>query len=204
MKSKLLGALIATVAILAASDASASVTIAIKTSGYGNATTASTNGMAWGVVISSTGAAFSGSTTSDLAAALEGFTIPALGNPTTPVQIGTTGYYFSRAVTDTSSSGPPTFTNGYMNTVNFNLGGAVGSGDPLGLLWFSEGTTTSGSHFGFQDLSYNTPSDGANVTSGFTASGTLGNLTIGAAPEPSRALLLGFGALGFMMRRRRK
>jgi len=183
----------------------ASVTIAIATSGWGNNTTASVNGMTWGFVVSSDGSAFNGTTTTTLSSALQGFSIPLTATPSNPVQIGSSIYYFVEAQLPTTNSGPPSFTNGFMNTDNFNLAGPVGSGDPLGLLWFAEGTTTSGSHYGFQNLNFNTPADGSNIIAGtVTSTPGLAAFTIGAAPEPGHSLLALLGVGTLVLRRRRK
>lgn len=192
-------------AIMTGSLAKASVTLTVGTAGWGNNTTTNVNGMTWGVLINSSGSSFDGNTISTLQSALQGFSIPALPTgASTPVQIGTTGFYFAEAQSLTSSSGPPTFTNGYMGTDQFNLTG-VSSGNAFGLLWFSEGTTTSGSHFGFQiPTGINTlPSDGSTITSGINTTPGLGSYTIGAAPEPSRVILAALG-LGFIFLRRRR
>ncbi len=93
------------------------------------------------------------------------------------------------------------------------------AGKSFGVLWFDNfaGTTlTSGTKYGFvTDASWIVPSvDGIYnfTTSPAGATDILlknapgaATLTVGvaAAPEPSRALLLGFGALGLMIRRRR-
>lgn len=187
-------------------EADASVTIKIGTSGWGNNTTASTNNMIWGLVVDSLSASFSGTAATDLSAALLNFVIPAVSTPSTPVQIGTSQYYFIEAQSLTSSSGPPTFANGFMNTDQFNFAGPVGSGDAAGLLWFAEGTTTSGSHFGFQNLSQVLPPDSSNITSGWGGTPGLASNTIGGTgpiPEPSRIMLLGLGSVGMFLRRRR-
>lgn len=194
--------LIGFLTLLGVAGSEGSIIIKIGTSGWGNSTTASTNGMFWGLVVNSTGATFSGAATTELSAALQGFVIPSVATPSNPVQIGTSDYYFVLAQTTTSASGPPTFTNGFMNTVNFNLSGPVGTGDAAGLLWFAEGTTTSGSHFGFQDLGQTVPADTANITTGWGGSPTLATTVVGV-PEPTKAVLAAFGAFGLLARRRR-
>lgn len=187
--------------LCAAGSAGASVTLKIGTSGWGNATTASTNNLIWGVVISSDASGFS---TSALSAALVNFSIPSVSSPANPQQIGSSVYYFARAQSLTSSSGPPSFTNGFMNTVQFNLNAPVNAGDNLGLIWFdTAGATAANSKYGFQDLAYLVPSEGSNITSGITSTPGLANLTITAVPEPSRMILLGFGLVGVFFRRRR-
>lgn len=183
-------------------DCRATVTIQPGSAGWGDSTTASVNGMTWGIVVNGAGATFAGTAVADLSVALEGFSIPAFSTPSTPLQIGASDYYFINAQTLTSNSGPPTFTNGFMNSVTFNLTGVVGTGDAAGLLWFAEGTTTAGSHFGFQDLGQLVPADGATITTGWGGTPSLANNVIGV-PEPSRLVFLAFGVLGIFLRRRR-
>ena len=179
----------------------ASVTYGIKTSGFGDSSTVS-NGLIWGLVVDSSSSTFSGTATADLAAALVGFSVPAIAATSTPTQIGSSDYYFIRSQADSSSSGPPTFASGFFNTVKFDLSSPVGTTDAVGLLWLGDGTTANGDSFGFQDIGNTLPGDGADITSGFTASGALASNVIGV-PEPSRAVLAGLGLLGLFFRRRR-
>jgi len=196
--------LVALIVLLTSGLTKASVTLTIGTSGWGNSTTTAVNGMTWGILVNTTGS-FNGSTVSTLESALQGFTIPSATAPSTPVQIGSTGLYFARAQSNTSNSGPPTFTNGYMGTSQFNLTG-VSSGNSFGLLWFPQGTTTTGSNFGFQvPTGINTlPSDGSTITSGINTVPGLGSNSIGVVPEPSRAILAAFGLGLIALRRRRR
>lgn len=184
--------------------ANASVTLTIGTSGWGNSTTTGANGMPWGILVNTSGA-FDGNTISTLQSALQGFTIPSTANPSTPVQIGSTGFYFAEAQSLTANGPPPTFSPGFMNTANFNYTG-LSSGNPFGVLWFSDAATTAGSHFGFQiPTGINTlPSDGASITSGINTTPGLGSYTIGAAPEPSRVILTALGLGLITLRRRRR
>jgi hypothetical protein len=199
---KLITSLVLASAFVIAPSSEGSVTYAIKTSGFGNSTTASVNNLVWGLVVNSASASFAGSTVSALAVALEGYSIPAIASTSTPSQIGTSDFYFVRSQTDSSSSGPPSFTDGFFNNVKFDLSSPVGTGDAAGLLWFAEGTTNSGDHFGFQDIGSVLPGDGSDITSGFTATGALASNVIGI-PEPSRAVLAGLGLMGLFFRRRR-
>lgn len=177
----------------------ASVTLSINKAGWGSDSADNVNGMAWGLVVSSDGAGFGGAALTDLATALEGFTIPVIASPSNPVQIGTSNFYFARAQADTASGPPPTFAGGLMNTVQLNLTGPVGTGDPAGLLWFP-GTTAAGQAFGFFDLATSLPSDGATISPSSTAGRATNVIGI---PEPSRAVLAGLGLMGLFFRRRR-
>jgi len=197
--------LIALTVLFTGGLSNASVTLTVGSSGWGSSSTTSVNGMTWGILVNTSGA-FNGSTVSTLQTALQGFSLPALPTgASTPVQIGTTGMYFAEAQTLTSSSGPPSFTNGFMNTDQLNLTG-VSSGNAFGVLWFPTGTTTNGSSFGFQvPTGTNTlPSDGSTITSGITTTPGLASYTIGAAPEPSRAILAALGLGLISLRRRRR
>lgn len=185
--------------------ANASVTLTIGTVGWGNSTTTGVNGMPWGILVNTSGA-FDGNTVSTLQSALEGFTIPSTANPSTPVQIGSTGFYFAKGQNLTANGPPPTFSPGLMDTANFNYTG-LSAGNPFGVLWFSEGTTTAGSHFGFQipTGTKTLPSDGATITFGsINTTPSLGSYTIGAVPEPSRVILTVLGLGLITLRRRRR
>lgn len=181
------------------SSAHGSVTLSINTGGWGSDGADSVNNMPWGVIISSDGAGFGGTALDDLAAALEGFVIPAIASPSSPVQIGATNFYFARAQTDTQTGPPPTFTGGLMNSAQFLLGTEVTSNDPVGLLWFPT-DTSAGSPFGFYDLATTLPSDGGTLQPASVASRATNVIGV---PEPSRALLLGMALVGLVVRRRR-
>jgi hypothetical protein len=161
--------------------------------------------MTWGIIIDSSGGSFLGAS-ADLQTALQGFSIPSTASPSNPVQIGSTPYYFAKAQAQTASGGPPTFATGLMNTDSFNLNSPITTGQKMGLLWFAENTTTQGSHFGFQALGgLNTvPSNGSTITTGITSTPGLATFTIGAAPEPSRVMLVAMGLGAFVLRRRRQ
>lgn len=86
----------------------------------------------------------------------------------------------------------------------------VDTNDPFAIIWFDGANASDGSYYGvFTHASFLLPSSGSLVSfSSPFNSATLdpikqANIQIGATPEPSRALLLGFGALGLMFRRRR-
>ena len=149
-----------------AATAPATVTINIKTAGWGNNTAAS-NGMAWGIVVDSDGNAtngdFSGAFLDALVEELPGFTLPGGADFSTPVLLFDE-YYFVPARNTTTDSGPAG-EKGFMNDLGLILDSPVGSGDDYGLIWFSTGSgTLSASHyFGFQAMG-TLPADGATVT----------------------------------------
>lgn len=193
---------------LASSSAVASVTIQIDTAGWGDNLSTEVNGMAWGIIVDSDGNAsggdFTGTFLSDLATALDGFTLPGVAAVNSGVLVFDE-YYFIQSQSLTSNSGPSAgFTDGYMNTLGANLDSTVTSGDDYGLLWFSSGTGTLGSsdYFGFQDIG-TLPSDSSVINPSSTPAQA--TLQVGAVPEPSTAAALaGLMALGYVMVRRRK
>lgn len=96
------------------------------------------------------------------------------------------------------------------------LPSGLNAGDKFAIIWFESGNAAggggaAGNRYGiFTDASFVLPASGAGpfpFNSPFTGSVAdatkAANLTIAGAPEPSRALLLGFGAVGLMFRRRR-
>ncbi len=196
--------LVALTALFTAGFANASVTLTIGTAGWGNSTTTGVNGMTWGIIVNPSGALNNTTTVSTLQTALQGFTIPSSASPSTPVQIGTSGLYFAEAQSQTANGPPAAFPPGYMNTDNFNLTG-VSAGNSFGVLWFPTNTTTVGSAFGYQipTRTPTLPSDGSSISSGINTTPGLASYTIGAAPEPSRAILAALG-LGFISLRRRR
>lgn len=151
-----------------ASAQTGTVTINVKTGGWGDQASVS-NGLAWGIVVDSDGnelnGSFSGTFLGDLAATLEGFSLPATADFSTPVLLFDE-YYFARARGNTANSGPPGGDqDGYMNDLGLFLDSPVGAGDDYGLVWFSvdSGSLSVGDHFGFQDLG-ELPSGGSTVT----------------------------------------
>jgi len=197
--------LVALTTLLTVGFANASVTLTIGTAGWGNGTTTGVNGMTWGIIVNPSGALNNTTTISTLQTALQGFTIPSTVSPSTPVQIGTSGLYFAEAQAQTANGAPPTFPAGYMNTDAFNLTN-VSAGNSFGILWFPTNTTTAGSKFGYQiPTGINTlPSDGSSISSGINTTPGLATNTIGAAPEPSRAILAALGLGMIALRRRRR
>lgn len=185
------------------SSASAVVTVNIKSSGWGDSSTAGVNGMTWGLLVGSNGADFSGQFLSDLSTGLLGFEAPTIANPATGVHVFG-DYYFVRALSDTTGSGPPLFESGYMNDVRFSLDSNVSEGDNYALLWLpnGDGTVSAGDAFGFQDLSRTIPSDGTTTAN---IGGTPSLAEFNVVPEPSTyAAIAGLVVLGFAVVRRRR
>lgn len=208
MKKKSSLAVLASFVLLV--SANATVTINIKTAGWGDASAAA-NDLAWGILIDTDGASFggdfSGSFLTDLGAALNGFTIPSVtgaggfGSGTSVFD----EYVFVSGRALTTPSGPPTpGLAGYMNDLGTNLGSGIDASDDYGLLWFSTGTTTltTSDTFGFQDLG-TLPADGATITPSTTAGFATSAITV--VPEPSTyAAIAGLVVLGFTAVRRRR
>lgn len=186
----------------------ATVTLNIKTSGWGDDTSTSVNGLAWGILVdtdgSGTGGNFSGSFLSDLSSNLNGYTIPAMsgtGNFSSGSVIFDE-YYYVAGRAETSNSGPPTNTDGFMDDLGITYGTEITSSDDYGLVWFSLGASSTlgaSDFFGFQDIG-NLPADGATVSPTTTPGQTLT-----AVPEPAAyTLLAGCLGLGWVVTRRHR
>lgn len=91
------------------------------------------------------------------------------------------------------------------------FGAGITTGDKFALVWFSDNTSASGSKYGFlTDPSFTIPSNSALQDYGTAFAGvdptrSASNTFAGAGvvPEPSRMMLLGFGLVGLFFRRRR-
>lgn len=219
--------------LLSLSCAQASVSIAFESGvirdSSGTAVPVGTIGI---VVVDSLGNGFagtqSGAMTSSSYAGLVGLQLSAGQSVGDDVILGV----FQATDVDVDGTAPldrvfsGTLLNGY------NYSGNIGAGDQLAIYWFP-GVTTVGetltagqTEAGFyrnsaNDLASNSqigfvlPSDGSsnnlfaydsNLTGdgGSASPSALTAVAIAAAPEPSRVLLLGLGALGLVTRRRRK
>jgi hypothetical protein len=179
-----------------------------------DAGTASGN-LRWGIVVDTTNNGFyhNGTNTYD------GFTFPAAGAGVFLNQgdVGTGPttddfFYFGASNNLTLSSVPGTDagTNAIGTLSGVPLASGVSAGDTFALIWFDTSTTNDGDKYGFfTDPAFIIPADGSTVNFNQVVGGTdpvrNASFTLGAVaiPEPSRALLAGFGLLGFLMRRRR-
>lgn len=153
------------------------------------------------VVVDTAGNGFGGSTNGSIADGTS-LTTGSLFGGDEIIQSSTVGGVAGRAPTAVS---------------NLNIDVAPYAGKQFAIYWFESLTGTSatdGSDYGFyRDTDWIVPAVAGSYGFSSTPTGTdflqntaaqTAGLTVGAAPEPSRALLLGIGALGFMMRRRRK
>lgn len=178
---------------------SQSVSIIVQTSGFGDHTGTPTNNMAWGVIIDTNNLGFDFVSEGNL----QPFSIPTFQ---TLVELDN-GYYFFRANDNTSSSGPPLFSDGFMNIISLlpvspnSLAGDVATGNPFGLLWFPSSSASIGDSYGFLDPSAVLPPSGTDVDLSGTLSANAATFTV--VPEPSTyAAIVGVLALAFVGFRR--
>jgi hypothetical protein len=189
-------------------------------SNFANGAGAVTNGMRWGIIVSTADATFAGSGTSYDAYVAGSSTAGFLS-----FSGGVTDDYFIPGTLTLDASGLG-LQEGDFATVPGNgsivddliiatLGvNGLTAGDKFALTWFgSAGNgSASGDKYGFlTDASFVIPADG-NVTgfstpfTGVDAPRTASNTFVagaGPVPEPSRMMLLGFGLVGLFFRRRR-
>ncbi len=176
-----------------------------------------TNGMAWGIVVDTAGDGFALSGTQYDAytggVGVAGF-FSAGGSVTNDYFIpgqGTTvdasGLYAAGDAGDTPGNGS-IITDLIVDYTN-----GVSTGDAFRLVWF-QSNTSAGSKYGLlSDPSFTMVADQSGNSYSNYAAAFGGNDPIRSAsntfqgvspiPEPSRALLLGFGAMGMVFRRRR-
>jgi hypothetical protein len=167
-----------------------------------------TNGMRWGIIISSTNSTFNAGSYDPFDATLSGFL--SVGG------VATDDYYFATG-TVTGPLGDPFFTgveagNGGISTANGvpstgDLVPNVNGGDSFGIIWFASSTANENDYYGFMtDASFLLPSSGTVAfTSPFVGEDPIRSATFQfqAIPEPSRFLLIGLAGLVGIMRRRR-
>ena len=180
--------------------------------GFANSSGVQTNGMLWGVIVSTTNNTFgSGSYDPfDVTAGSQFLTIsgvatddyfvykPALATVNAPNETGVGGV---------TSTGAGAITN--INTVPFGTNGIDGA-DHFGIIWFQSGVASSGSSYGFftdaASPNFLVNGDGVqNKAAYFNGADTNkpASLTFGAVPEPSRASFMAMALLGLLMRRKR-
>lgn len=192
-----------------------------RATGFANSAGIATNGMAWGIVVSTTNSVFSGGSYDIFDPTLTGF-LKING-------VDTDDYYVTSGLTTSSlgaTGGDPGGAGGITTLNPVPFGGATGisQNDPFSIIWF-ETTPANNSKYGLlSNVGFVIPADGTGTSfAGITGTGTIGtssygvfggstadpakpaNLTFSstAIPEPSRMMLLGFGLVGFFFRRRR-
>lgn len=213
--------------ILFASSAEATVTLQFNgsfnsgiLSNLANAAGTVSNGMRWGIIVSTSDASFAGSGANydayNAGVTTEGF-----------LSFGglTTDDYFIPGTLTADSSGllEGDFTtpgaNGSIvddmagvaltgDLAGLGLGAGITTGDKFALVWFSDNTSLDNSKYGFlTDASFIIPSNSALQDYGPAFAGAdstrPASNTFGTVPEPSRMMLLGFGLVGLFFRRRR-
>lgn len=203
--------------LLAVSKAAATTTLQFSISGIGatnfaNASSVATNGMRWGVIISSTNATFAGSSVGydPFNQAVSGFL--------TVGGIATDDYYFANGAVTTSTLGAPFFSgveagSGAITTANNvpTTGDGitnVAAGDPFALIWMPSSTANLGDKYGLMaNASFVLPASGITAfTNPFIGADPLrpATFTFTSVPEPSKLILFGFGLCCLTLRRNRK
>ncbi len=182
----------------------------IGATNFANQSGTVTDGMRWGIIISSTNSTFNAGSYDPFDATQSGFL--SVGGVTTD------DYYFSTGLF-TGTLGSPFFTgveagSGAISSANNvpSTGDTVSNvngGDSFGIIWFASSTANEGDFYGFlTDAAFVLPASGINsFTAPFAGADPIrsASFQFQAIPEPSRALLLGLaGMIGLMRRRRRK
>jgi len=209
-----------------ASSARAAVSLQFVNDGFisnlANASGVATNGMQWGIVISTTNGTFSGGGTSygSVANIAAGGFLTFGGN-------ASDDYYIPGGLTQDSTGVPETNVGGSLgapgtlgddianialtgDASGLGLGAGITTGAKFGIMWFATNGAEGAKYGFFTDPSFTIPGNGSTVdiSAAFvgpdvirTASSTIASATV--IPEPSRAFLLLGGVLGLAMRRRR-
>jgi hypothetical protein len=186
--------------------------------GFANSAGVKTNGMLWGVVVSTNDSSFASSGTNydpfDVTTGSQFLKVD--GVTTDDFFVYRSGLATVNAPNETApggvtSTGAGALTN--INTVPFGSNGIDGT-DRYGIIWFETSLATENAKYGFftDSTSSNFLIGGDNIQNKaayFNGPDTLrsaSNTFTSASPipEPSRVLFLGLGALGMMLRRRRK
>ena len=180
-----------------------------------------TDGMRWGIVVSTTNGSFAGAgplAANSYDAYLAGSSAAGF------LSVGgvlTDDYFIPGTLTTDASglygsgdNGTTPGSGSIIEDIGVTYTNGVSTNDVFSLIWFGSAAnaSTAGSKYGFfSDPSFVLPSDtGATVAFGTPFAGndatrTASNTfqTIAAVPEPSRVLFLALGCMGFLMRRRR-
>lgn len=213
--SKFLSLLVA-ICALSGGSANAATTIQFYEPYFGgiadnlaNSAGVATNGMRWGIIVDTTGNGFS----STYSAYASGTATAGFFNSN---GTATDDYYIPGALTvngsvfPASDNGTTPGDGSILDDLAVNYLNGVSSNDKFALIWFNDNTSANNSQYGFfTDASFVLPAD-TGATAGFTGpfAGTdpirSASNTFQAVPEPSRLIVLGFGVVGLIVRRRRK
>ncbi len=184
-----------------------------RASGFANSAGVATNGMRWGIVVSTVNAGFNGGAYDVFDNTVSGFL--KVGGVTTD------DYYVYSGLSTAAvgaTGGDPGGAGGIttLNPVPFGGASGIGQGNPFNLIWF-ESAPADGTNYGMMSNALfvipangtgtsfaAAPGAGTGVFGGPTADPLKpANLSFAAVPEPSRMILLGFGLVGVFFRRRR-
>ena len=183
-------------------------TASSKLTNIQNAAGDASGGLRWGIVVSTSNGSFDANGTN-----YDGFTFPSSGTAVILAN-GTSGaatddvFYWGGNVTSASVGGTDGGSNVITTLSNISLADGISTGDPFALVWFDTSTTNDGDKYGFlTDASFVIPADGATIDFSGAFSGAdptrLASNTLGAVPEPSRAVLAIIGFFGLISHRRR-
>ena len=206
-----------------ASSARAAVSLQFVNDGFisnlANAAGVPTDGMQWGIVISTTNGTFSGGGTSYGSVAnigAEGFlTFGGIASDDYYIPGGQTADSTGVAEGNLGGSlGAPGTLGDDINNIaltgdgaGLGLGAGITTGAKFGIMWFATNGAEGAKYGFFTDPSFTIPGNGSTVdmSAAFVGPDPIRSAsnTIAAVPEPSRAFLLLGGVLGLAMRRRR-
>jgi len=201
---------------LTAVSSSATVTLQFSTASnklteIQNAAGNAAGGLKYGIIVDTGGTGFS-----DLGLNYDGFTLPA-ANSKVRLARGVDGaltddyFYWEGETTVPSVTGTDGGNNAITTNFIVNTDGIIQGGAAFALVWFDT-NTADGDKYGFLSIPgganpFTLPAEGNTVSysPNFAGADTprLASNTLGAVPEPSRTLFVGFGLLGFILRRRR-
>lgn len=220
MKTKVLF-FVACAALFSPGTSNATVTLQFaqtgvgRASNFGNASdpgpSVATNGMSWGLVISTADASFEGSGVYD-----------PIVNPTISQfltknngAVVTDDWYHATGLSTVNSTA--TGVNGDLGgagsitsatNVPFGVNG-IGQNDVFGIIWMATAPTASSYYGLLTNPAFLIPADSGNVSyAGTVFNGPdplkPANQQFAAVPEPSRMILIALGSIGLAARRRRK
>lgn len=189
-----------------------------RATGFGNSAGVATDNMRWGIVVSTTNAAFNGGTYDVFDSDVSGFL--SVGGLVTDDYYVSSGLFTSTlGATGTSPNRDPGGAGGItsLNPVPFGGASNIGLADPFNIIWFESAVQTEGTKYGMMSNPlFVIPANGTGtsfapivgVDSGVFGGSTAdpvkpANFSFAAVPEPSRMILLAFGLVGVIFRRRR-